>query len=149
MEFRMKKPMRIAGEERSAGSILDLADALPALPHGLYSGSLEAIPHNQEISEDFVLAVKNLRVSGKDYLQGQLVPTEQMNFESISRALNVAKIMHITEEVVFNIEKNKLRCENEDCNALFVSRDAKLQHKKNTGHKRKYKKTTEENEGET
>jgi len=140
VEFRLRRKMRISGQERHAGEVITLEDALGALPHSLYSGEMEAISIEEPISEDFILALRDARIGGQSYLKGQLVSIEGLSLETIERCVHASTVMHITDDEVFKVEKEKKRCEDDECNALFVSRDAKKRHKEITGHKRRYKK---------
>lgn len=140
MKYRVNRPISIGSQKYQVGEIVELGDIIDGLPGIETVDKVRRIEDDSPYSDEYVVAIQDIRVGPEKYIRGQIISLDNYTSKTLSRSLATARIMYVTEDIVMGVDGAKLRCEDQDCNAMFVSRSAKMRHKEMTGHKRKYKK---------
>ena len=109
------------GEEADVGEILD------AMPHLAWRGHVVPV---EAASPDYYVLYKSLTTGANWYVAGQILDAVDVQPEWIK----VGYAGPVSERTVMNA----YACEQENCNAVFVTKEARQKHKEVTGHKRKY-----------
>jgi len=127
MRYRFVVKKTVGRETYQVGEEADVGEILDAMPHLAWRGHVVPV---EAACPDYYVLYTALTTGANWYVAGQILDAEDVQPEWIK----VGYAGPVSERVVMNA----YACEQENCNAVFVTKEARHKHKQITGHKRKY-----------
>ena len=127
MRYRFTVKKTVGRKTYQVGEEADVGEILDAMPHLAWRGHVVPV---EAACPDYYVLYTALTTGANWYVAGQILDAEDVQLEWIK----VGYAGPVSERTVMNA----YACEQENCNAVFVTKEARQKHKQVTGHKRKY-----------
>jgi len=127
MRYRFVVKKTVGRKTYQVGEEADVGEILDAMPHLAWRGHVVPV---EAACPDYYVLYAALTTGANWYVAGQILDAEDVQPEWIK----VGYAGPVSERVVMSA----YACEQENCNAVFVTKEARQKHKQITGHKRKY-----------
>jgi len=128
MRYRFTVKTTVGRKTYEVDEEADVGEILGAMPHLAWRGHV--VPVEAACPDYYVLYESLARGAANWYVAGQILPAEDVSPDWVK----VGYAGPVSERVVMNA----YACEQKNCNAVFVTKKARQEHKRVTGHKRKY-----------